>query len=191
MDDTTTTSPRLDLEAINQRRQAASDLVHALCQPRGTAGAREWMMSIPARPDVDPDMIIDASLRDNSAMARAIDRLTAERDWYRAGLHHIANGHAANNHPADIHSVEYAISILKWAGSDTPNPVDRLRETVAALVTAATYAVECWGAPEQDWCRSDMETAMKQARAALELAAASHADNDAAVDGGQIAEATK
>jgi len=46
-----------------QKIEAAYEMVFALCQPRGTSGAREWMMSIPARPDYDPDMVIAAGLR--------------------------------------------------------------------------------------------------------------------------------
>lgn len=37
-------------------------MVEALCRPRGTAGAREWEMSIPARADRDPDLVIADAL---------------------------------------------------------------------------------------------------------------------------------
>lgn len=40
----------------------ASDMVDALCKPRGTEGAREWVMSIPVRPDYDPDIVIGDGL---------------------------------------------------------------------------------------------------------------------------------
>lgn len=42
--------------------ETAHDLVCALCKPRNSHGAREWMMSIPARPDYDPDLVIGGAL---------------------------------------------------------------------------------------------------------------------------------
>ena len=42
---------------------AAYKMVVALCQPRGSKGAREWIMSIPAEPERDPDLVIAAGLR--------------------------------------------------------------------------------------------------------------------------------
>lgn len=38
--------------------QKAMAMVGALCRPRGSANAREWIMSIPAKPDKDPDLVI-------------------------------------------------------------------------------------------------------------------------------------
>lgn len=49
--------------SVNQKIEAALELVSALCKPRGTPGAREWVMSIPARPDYDPDIVISDALR--------------------------------------------------------------------------------------------------------------------------------
>ncbi len=40
----------------------AGDMVFYLCQPRGSEGARSWSMSIPARPDYDPDIVIGTAL---------------------------------------------------------------------------------------------------------------------------------
>lgn len=40
----------------------ALEMVHWLCQPEGTEGARRWVMSIPARPDHDPDLVIASAL---------------------------------------------------------------------------------------------------------------------------------
>ena len=42
--------------------KAAHDMVSALCLPRGSKGSREWIMSIPARPDYDPDLVITSGL---------------------------------------------------------------------------------------------------------------------------------
>lgn len=41
----------------------ALDMISALCQTRGTPGAREWLMSIPADKERDPDLVIGAALR--------------------------------------------------------------------------------------------------------------------------------
>ena len=53
-----------ELAAIEQRYEAASKMVSALCKPRGSEGSREWIMTIPARPDHDPDIVIGSSLGD-------------------------------------------------------------------------------------------------------------------------------
>jgi len=69
------------MEDWKEKVDAAYDMVHALCQPRGSAGSREWIMSIPARPDYDPDLVITSGLR---AAAKEIDRLAAENaEWKR------------------------------------------------------------------------------------------------------------
>lgn len=59
------------LEEIRARYEAAMKVIDDLNHAR-----REWTMSIPARPDCDPDLIIAASLKDNSAL---LD-LVASRD---------------------------------------------------------------------------------------------------------------
>lgn len=53
----------------------AYDVVSALCE-----GEREWLMSIPARPDHDPDLIIgDALLVARNEIARLAAELAALR----------------------------------------------------------------------------------------------------------------
>lgn len=52
------------LDAIEARIGTAHEMVVALCKPRGSEGSREWIMSIPARDDYDPDLVIGAALRD-------------------------------------------------------------------------------------------------------------------------------
>lgn len=51
-------------------------LVIDLCRPRGTEGSREWVMSIPARPDYDPDIVIGEALRIGMRLS---ERLSAAR----------------------------------------------------------------------------------------------------------------
>src|SRR5690606_13159918 len=62
----------MSVEALRQRNEKAHEMVTALCKPRGTEGSREWIMSIPARPDDDPDLVIGQALNDAK---RLIDRL--------------------------------------------------------------------------------------------------------------------
>lgn len=50
------------MEDWKEKVEAAHHMVAALCQPRGSKGAREWTMSIPARRDYDPDLVITAGL---------------------------------------------------------------------------------------------------------------------------------
>jgi hypothetical protein len=46
----------------------AHDMVSALCD-----GSRDWIMSIPARPDHDPDLVIGEALRVADAMQEALE----------------------------------------------------------------------------------------------------------------------
>ena len=57
----------------------AYDVVSALCE-----GKREWLMSIPARPDHDPDLIIgDALLTARNEIARLTREMEAARRLIR------------------------------------------------------------------------------------------------------------
>lgn len=49
-------------EEVLQAIEKAHDMVTALCKPKGSEGSREWIMSIPAQPDYDPDLIISNAL---------------------------------------------------------------------------------------------------------------------------------
>jgi hypothetical protein len=69
------TAERPDIEAIRANNAKAHAMVSALCKPRGSAGAREWLMSIPAQPDYDPDLVIGRSLNDNDHLLAYIERL--------------------------------------------------------------------------------------------------------------------
>lgn len=52
------------LAEIRARAEKAHQMVVSLCKPRNTEGHRDWLMSIPAQPNYDPDLVIGASLRD-------------------------------------------------------------------------------------------------------------------------------
>lgn len=51
------------LQEIEARKEAANRMVSALCQRE-----REWILSVPARPDYDPDIVISSSLCDIPAL---------------------------------------------------------------------------------------------------------------------------
>lgn len=51
------------IEAIRERLKAAHTMVSDLCH-----GRRDWVMSIPARPDYDPDLVIGAALSDGDKL---------------------------------------------------------------------------------------------------------------------------
>lgn len=51
-------------------RQAAQDMISALCQPRGSQDHRDWIMSIPAQLNYDPDLVIGQALIDEGKLLR-------------------------------------------------------------------------------------------------------------------------
>lgn len=57
----------IDAAAVRQRCEAAMQVVSDLC-----TGKRNWMMSIPARPDYDPDLVIGAALADIPKLLKAL-----------------------------------------------------------------------------------------------------------------------
>lgn len=60
---------RQRLAEIRERYEKAYAMVNALCQRE-----REWIMSIPARRDYDPDLVIAASLDDIRYLLDLIER---------------------------------------------------------------------------------------------------------------------
>lgn len=90
MEDTTLQEARaLAQEHLN----AAQDMLHALCN-----GERRWVMSIPARPDYDPDIIFGKALTSLSALIAVNERLEAEAKELRAQVelsHHFKVGDKA------------------------------------------------------------------------------------------------
>lgn len=57
----------IDAAAVRGRCEAAMQMVSDLCQ-----GRRNWTMSIPARPDYDPDLVISAALADIPKLLEAL-----------------------------------------------------------------------------------------------------------------------
>jgi len=73
------------MDDVLKKLDAAQDMVTALCKPPGSKGAREWVMSIPARPDYDPDLVISDALYSASRRICELEEVEAERDrraWF-------------------------------------------------------------------------------------------------------------
>lgn len=99
----------IDHEAINKRQKAATDMVNALCQPRGTAGSRDWVISIPARPDVDPDLVIGAALADIPALLAAARQPTVG-SFVEAGSGYMPLRTEAGRAKDETNGIEYELS---------------------------------------------------------------------------------
>lgn len=87
MDDAPTTGTvtvSIDPDAIRERNDAARQMVSDLCHQR-----REWMMSIPARRDYDPDLVISASLQDVRKLLLAYESVKERADQAEADLDEI------------------------------------------------------------------------------------------------------
>lgn len=63
------------LAGARYKLEKATAMVSALCQPRGTEGHRDWIMSIPVRLDYDPDVVIATALADLADALTEIRRL--------------------------------------------------------------------------------------------------------------------
>ena len=71
---------------VKRKIDNAIKLVSDLCKPRGSAGAREWIMSIPARPDYDPDIVISDALYSASTEITRLTKQLAESQRQNAEL---------------------------------------------------------------------------------------------------------
>ena len=69
-------------DEIKARYDAAHQMISDLCKPRRSEGAREWIMSIPARPDYDPDLVISDSLKDIPVLQTKLDRAVKALGYY-------------------------------------------------------------------------------------------------------------
>ncbi len=78
----------LDLESIKQRKAAADAEIGALCE------GKRWRMGIPARPDYDSDLLINAALGDIPALIAEVERLTQQRDAALAACDAVATDEA-------------------------------------------------------------------------------------------------
>ena len=104
----------IDKDAIKQRNEAAHAMVHALCRPKGSQGSREWVMSIPAQPEYDPDLVIAASLRDVGELLLHVERL---------------EGIALK--PVDVHIYEHPSWDMKLILAPDENSYDQARQNLS------------------------------------------------------------
>lgn len=89
-----------DVEAVRERIDKASEVVAELCQ-----GKRRWTMSVPARPNNDPDLLIESGLDAGREVLAALDAARARcaemekgRDWWLAVSDHETMGRNRNWH---------------------------------------------------------------------------------------------
>lgn len=69
----------IDLKAIEERCEKATKMISDLCHQR-----TRWVMSIPARRDTDPDLVIGDSIQDNEALvawAKRAKEVIKRRRW--------------------------------------------------------------------------------------------------------------
>jgi len=65
--------PNLDLEALKADYEKARQTISDLCHQR-----KRWIMSIPARPDYDPDLLIGAAIGHGKTLIDEVERLRWE-----------------------------------------------------------------------------------------------------------------
>jgi len=63
------------LAEIPAKLEAARQMISDLCKPRYTEGHRDWIMSIPTRPNHDPDIVIGEALREIPFLLARYDEL--------------------------------------------------------------------------------------------------------------------
>jgi hypothetical protein len=103
------------LAEIRERCEAADLMVSKLCMPRGTEGSRSWVMSIPAQPNYDPDIVIADSLKDVPDLLAEVEALTERTRLYDQAMQRLA---------------------------DYSKEINRLNTTIANLVAALTEIAE-------------------------------------------------
>lgn len=98
-----------------EKVKAAHEMVSALCSHPDSNESRKWIMSIPARPDYDPDLVITSGLM---AAEKQIAAVTAERDELKRRLDAVVemlqpapDEKLQKMYAEDLH-VEYAIREL-------------------------------------------------------------------------------
>lgn len=80
-------SPRdMTPERVRARYEQACQMVADLCKPRTHPEHRDWTMSIPARPDYDPDLVIRDSLDDIPKLLERLEAAEARAERAEAEL---------------------------------------------------------------------------------------------------------
>lgn len=65
----------IDLASVKAHLEAANKMVADLC-----LGKRDWFMSIPAREDYDPDLVIGQALRDAADMLSVLKAIKENQE---------------------------------------------------------------------------------------------------------------
>ena len=104
------------LSEIEARKTAAFDMVISLCKNRDEYGRRDWIMSIPARPDYDPDLVIGSSLHDIP------DLIAALREERERSAKAIALLNAMVNHLTTQQEIEDAQAMVAAAKAEGAKP---------------------------------------------------------------------
>jgi len=80
-------SPRdMTPERVRARYEEACQMIADLCKPRTHPEHRDWTMSIPARPDYDPDLVIRDSLDDIPTLLERVEAAEARAERAEAEL---------------------------------------------------------------------------------------------------------
>lgn len=77
----------MNYDEVKQSIEKAHQMINDLCHQR-----RSWVMSIPARPDYDPDLVIGKALRDAEELIKQLEReLDEARGLLEKGYNHSWN----------------------------------------------------------------------------------------------------
>ncbi len=74
---------RAEITAAHDRLRNANQIVSDLCKPRKHPERRDWVMSIPARRDHDPDLVIGDALLDAKRTLAALEIAVAALEQYQ------------------------------------------------------------------------------------------------------------
>lgn len=77
-----------DPDTLSRLLTRGRAMVRDLCKREGEPGWRRWTMSIPARPDHDPDLVIAAALAAGEEAVAELARVKGERDRLRDLVRH-------------------------------------------------------------------------------------------------------
>lgn len=94
----------LRVEEIEVRQEKADQMISDLCHRK-----RNWTMSIPARPDYDPDLVISASLGDVTFLIKQLRLALADTrrvDYYESIYPSIRKAiDVSMNHSGDVNNM--------------------------------------------------------------------------------------
>lgn len=132
----------MNLDEIRARQEKADKTVVDLCQ-----GEIKWRMSIPARPDSDPDIVIMDSLCDIPKLIAEIERLNEGPDLWREWFNKDSDPIYASEMGGDLHC--FFCGEFQVSNDDNRHKEDciyvrakRLIEERAAVITTTAAGTE-------------------------------------------------